>query len=62
MPSAKGQACNALVARDDERVKAGNTVRFDRHLRKGFFPFGAVGNDIVAIFESVLWGSAAGPK
>jgi hypothetical protein len=54
MPSAKEQACNALVARDDERVKAGNTVWFDRHLRKGFSPFGAAGNDIVAIFESIL--------
>jgi hypothetical protein len=54
MPSAKGRACNAPVARDDERVKAGNTFQFSRRFRQGFFPFAAVGNDKFAIFESAL--------
>jgi hypothetical protein len=54
MPSARGQGCNALLARDDERVKAGNTFQFGRRFRQGFFPFATAGNGNVAIFESVL--------
>jgi hypothetical protein len=41
-------------SRDDERVKAGNIVRFGRGFRKGFSLFAATGNDNVTIFQSVL--------
>jgi hypothetical protein len=51
----QGQDCNAPLAADDDPVIAGNTIRFGRRLRKGFFPFAATGNGIVAIFTAGLW-------
>jgi hypothetical protein len=54
MPSARGQDCNALLARDDERVKVGNTFQFGQRFRQGFSTFAAAGNNNVAIFKGVL--------
>jgi hypothetical protein len=47
--------CNTPIAADDDAVNAGNTIRFKRRFRQGFFLFAATGNGIVAIFTAGLW-------
>jgi hypothetical protein len=47
------RSVNALAC-DDERVKAGNTIRSGRGFRQGFSPFATAGNGKFAIFDVAL--------
>jgi hypothetical protein len=49
-------------ARDDERVKAGNIIRFGRSFRQGFSPFATARNGILAIFAAGLSGHVPTPR
>jgi len=51
-----------MLARNDERVSVGKTIRPERRFGQGFSPFATDDNAIVAIFAMALSRASVAPK